>query len=57
MYIEIIIPIIAVIGVKKYIDYNKTELIDDDFEYVYNENDSCPTIMFDKNGNHYYVYE
>jgi hypothetical protein len=60
MYLQVFFPIVITtiyFGSKKYLE--KKNNIDelDEFEYIESDYKSCPLIIFDKNGNYYYVYE
>lgn len=64
MYFEIFLPL-ALGGLGGGIFYRKlqyyrqleNDMSYDGFELCDEDYDSCPTIMFDKNGNIYYMYE
>ena len=62
MYFELFFPLalgsIGGIVYKKWQDYRVAEDNGyDDYEFCDEDWESCPLIMFEKNGNHYYVYE
>ena len=63
MYLELFLPLalgsVGGIVYKKWIEHRKQEYDPsyDDFDFLDDEMDSCPTIMFDKNGNMYYIYD
>ena len=61
MYLEIFLPLafggLGSIVYKKWREKNIDEASNDEVELWDYDSESCPLIMFDKNGNYYYVYE